>query len=101
MEISPQMETEERIRRILISRLEISPNLLAASNATTHLLGHGIGLDSMETLTLAAGIEEEFDIHIPDEDLTVELFKNIATLGAYVLQKVSEQKKHAKGSGSL
>jgi acyl carrier protein len=46
----------------------------------------------METLTLVAAIEEEFDIHVDDDELTVDLFKNIATLADYVLRKAAERK---------
>ena len=80
---------EERIKQILISELEIKASLLAESNLSTPLLGRGIGLDSVETLTLVAGIEKEFDIQVDDEDLTVELFKNLGTLAEYVSKKVT------------
>jgi len=84
-----RLEIEERIKQILISELEVNPAILAKSNSTTPLLGRGIGIDSIETLSLVAGIEEAFDIQIDDEDLTVNLFKNIATLAEYVLKKTS------------
>lgn len=50
------------------------------------LLGQGIGLGSIEALTLAVAIaiEEEFDIQIDDADLTGELFATIGTLATYV-----------------
>ena len=83
-----RLEIEERIKQILISELEVNPAILAKSNSTTPLLGRGIGIDSIETLSLAAGIEEAFDISIDDEDLTVNLFKNIATLAEYVLKRL-------------
>jgi acyl carrier protein len=85
-------ETEEKIKQILISDLEIEPSILATSDSSTPLLGRGIGLDSVETLTLVAGIEREFDIEIEDDDLTVELFNSIGTLAEYVSQKITEQK---------
>lgn len=86
------MEIEERIKHILVSQLEIEPGVFAEDGSTTPLLGRGIGLDSMETLTLVAAIEEEFDIQVDDADLTVGLFKNISTLAEYVLKRTSEQK---------
>lgn len=39
---------------------------------------------------LVAAIEKEFDIEIKDDDLTVDLFKNIGTLAEYVLQKITD-----------
>ncbi len=91
MHTNQQKAIEETIKHLLISQLEIHPTLVAESDSTTPLLGRGIGLDSMETLTLVAGLEEAFQIHADDEDLTVDLFQNIGTLAAYVLQKTAEQ----------
>jgi acyl carrier protein len=91
MSESADIEIEQKIRRILISELSVDPVKLAASNSTTPLLGRGIGLDSMETLALVAGIEKEFDIQVDDADLTVELFKNLATLVEYVLRRLSDR----------
>jgi acyl carrier protein len=52
-------------------------------------------------LTLVAGIEEAFDIHIDDADLTAELFKTLGTLTEYVLQKITEQKDGSRGEDGL
>lgn len=83
-------EIESKIKEILISELEVNPAIITDSSSDTPLLGRGVGLDSMETLSLVAGIEKEFDIEIPDEDLTVELFKNIGILAEYVLKKIAD-----------
>lgn len=85
-------KTEQKIKQILISDLEIEPNMLAGCDSTTPLLGRGIGLDSVETLTLVAGIEREFDIQIDDDELTADLFQNIGSLVEYVLKKMTKLK---------
>lgn len=86
------LKIEGKIKEILISELEIKPGVLATCDSSTPLLGKGIGLDSVETLSLVAGIEKEFDIQIDDDDLTVDLFKNLGTLAEYVLKKIIRQK---------
>ncbi len=93
-------EIEEKIKEILVSELEIKPSVLAACNSDTPLLGKGIGLDSVETLSLVAGIEKEFDIQIDDDDLTVDLFKNLGTLAEYVMEKRLSQKDSQPGGVS-
>ncbi len=75
---------EERIKAMLGARLQIPADVLAASDAGTSLLGRGIGLDSMEALTLANALETEFGIAIPDDDLTVELFATIGSVADYL-----------------
>ena len=87
-----ELEVEEKIKKILISELEIKPSMVDACDSDTPLLGRGIGLDSVEILALVAGIEKEFDIHVDDDDLTVDLFKDIGTLAEYILQKMVEKK---------
>ena len=85
------MEIEETIKRILIFELEVSPAIVSACDSSTPLLGRGIGLDSVETLTLVAGIEKEFNIQIDDADLTVDLFRNIGTLTRYVAERMLKE----------
>lgn len=90
MEKNSYSEIEEKIKRILISELGVNPTIIATSSPSTPLLGRGIGLDSMETLSLVAAVEREFDIEVADDDLTVELFKSIGTLAEYVLKKIRQ-----------
>ena len=96
-----RVEIEEKIKHILVSALKVNPEVLAASDSNTPLLGRGIGLDSIETLTLVAEIEREFDMQIADEDLTASLFKSLATLAEYVLRQLAEQRDHARGGTSV
>jgi acyl carrier protein len=91
-------EIEDAVRRILLADLEVSPALLTASDAQTPLLGRGIGLDSIEAMGLALGLERRFDIQIPDGDLTVELFESIGALAAYVDGKVREREGQRAGA---
>jgi len=92
MENKLSLDVEKKIIHILITDLEIDAVLLSTVNSNTPLLGRGIGINSVETLTLVAGIEEAFDIQIDDADLTAELFKTLGTLAEYVLQKITESK---------
>jgi acyl carrier protein len=81
-------EVEESIKGVLISQLGVEAGTVAASDSDTPLLGRGIGLDSVEALALILGIEEEFDIEIPDEALTANLFRSVATLADYVWHRL-------------
>jgi acyl carrier protein len=80
---------EDTIKRILINELEVDPNKVSDSISTTPLLGHGIGLDSIEALTLVMGLEEAFDIEIDDDELAVDLFESIGSLAKYLREKTS------------
>lgn len=81
-------EVEQRIRTILIQELRISATTVESITTDTPLLGKGIGIDSMEALCLATALEQEFNLQIPDEDLTVELFSQFGALSGYVVRKL-------------
>lgn len=80
-------EIEERVKSLLVTHLGVEAALVAACDSSTPLLGHGIGLDSIEVMALALAIESEFDVHIADADLNVELFKNLGSMTDYLLNK--------------
>jgi len=90
MEENSRSEIEEKIKQILISELEVNPKTLAKTNSSTPLLGRGIGLDSIEALVLVAAIEKEFNMQVEDDDITVGLFRDTATLAEYILQKTRD-----------
>ena len=83
---------EGTIKHLLVADLEADPTVIANANTRTPLLGRGIGLDSIEALRLALGLEKEYDIRIPDADLTVELFGSLGALIEYVHHKILEPK---------
>lgn len=77
-------EIENKIKQLLIEDLQADAALITNANAETPLLGRGIGLDSVEALRLGLGMENAFDLSIPDQDLTAELFATLGTLTQYV-----------------
>jgi acyl carrier protein len=83
-------EVEQKLKEILVRDLEIAPEIAAKVDAETGLLGRGIGLDSMETLSLVTGIEQEFEVEVEDEELTTGLFQTLGTLTEYVIKKLRE-----------
>ncbi len=84
---SSHKDIQDRITSLLVTQLSVDPAILSTCDASTPLLGHGIGLDSIEVMALALAIESEFDIQIADQDLTVKLFKDLGSLTDYVFRK--------------
>lgn len=84
-------EIENAIKQVLINDLQNDPDLIMNADAETGLLGRGVGLDSVEALQLALGLEHAFDIQIPDSDLTLELFATLGSLTGYVERKLAEK----------
>jgi acyl carrier protein len=81
----------DRVKSVLVERLGIDEEELKSCSLETPLLGRGLGLDSVEVMSLAAGVENEFDIQIDDDDLTTELFQNLGTLARYVTKQLEDR----------
>lgn len=62
----------------------------APSSPGTRLFGEGIGMDSIEALRLVGALEEEFDIEIDDEGLTLATFASIGSVARLVLECTGE-----------
>jgi acyl carrier protein len=63
--------------------------LLIASAHPTLMADYGrldelFGMDSIAIIELVVGIEKEFDIRIPPEYLTVEMFRNLNTIAEHI-----------------
>lgn len=86
-------EIESRLKEILVSRLLVDAAVVAQSDARTPLLGRGVGIDSVETLAFAAGIEQEFDLQIPDTHLTVERFRTLGALADYIEMRLAARER--------
>ncbi len=86
------MSIEHRIKQVIIRTLSLEVDAEEIDDED-ELFGGGLGINSMATIEIIVGLEEEFDIEVPDEELRVELFDSVQTMADYVravLQKVPE-----------
>ncbi len=86
------MSVEHRIKQVIIRTLSLEVDAEEIDDEDA-LFGGGLGLNSMATIEIIVGLEEEFGIEVPDEDLRVELFDSVQTMADYVraeLQKVPD-----------
>jgi len=81
-----------RVKELIIDilNLKIDPTDIDDDQS---LITGSLGLDSVLTLELTFGLEDEFGIEIPDEELAVELFDNVASLANYVQGKLNHTQK--------
>jgi acyl carrier protein len=47
-----------------------------------------LGLDSVRIVELIVGIEDEFGVAIPDEELSLELFESVASLARFIRSRL-------------
>ncbi|MDR0506811.1 MAG: acyl carrier protein [Dysgonamonadaceae bacterium] len=79
-------EVKTKIKEIIIKRLnlkisseDISDEILLFASKEN---GKGLGLDSIDSLELAVGLMDEFDVTISDEDM--HIFESVNTIYDFV-----------------
>ncbi|MGN0370136.1 MAG: acyl carrier protein [Butyrivibrio sp.] len=80
-----QTEIAEKIKGILVESLRIPADELTYES---ELFGDEIGLDSIDSLEIIAGIDKEFDVQMTG--VAKENFFNIAALSKYVMEHMGE-----------
>jgi acyl carrier protein len=82
----PRTEIASRVESLVRDRLRLPAGDSIDEN--TGLLGHGIGLDSIEVLQLVAGAEEAFGITVSDDELLPEHFETIGTFVTFIETRI-------------
>jgi acyl carrier protein len=79
-------EIKSRLRTIVVKslRLDLSPDSIPDHGLTSLL-----GIDSLNSLELLVWVENEFDIEIDDDDLSVELVDSLDVLAEYVAARLA------------
>lgn len=89
--IERRLQTIQRtVREILVARLGVRPEAFPTDEPDPLLLGQGVGLDSVEAMTLATELETAFGIRFEDAELTLDLFRSLGTLVAAVEAKLAD-----------
>jgi len=80
-----QMQSEEvlaKLKELVMDRLNVEEDQIKPEASFVE----DLGADSLDIVELIMGIEEEFDVEIPDED--AEKLTNVGEALAYVKQKL-------------
>ena len=80
--VARRKDAIDRLKRILIEmmNLDLEPDEIAEDAA---LFGIGLGLDSIDALQFIVGIEKEFDVTLPSEDINV--YRSINSVTDFLL----------------
>ena len=73
----------DKVKDLIIRRLKLTIDPKTIKDDVP-LFGEGLGLDSIDALELVVGLEQEFGISIPDEDVGREAFASVNALAAYI-----------------
>lgn len=77
----------DRVKRVLQEALQLGDRV-RGFDESTGLFGSIPEFDSMAVVTVVAGLEEQFDIAIDDDDITAEIFETLGSLTRFVEQKL-------------
>lgn len=77
---------EEQVKTLLDEALELNGRA-ASFDRDTGLLGHLPELDSMAIANLIAALEDDFNIHIDDDDISAETFESVGSLIDFIEEK--------------
>ena len=80
-----QTEIAEKIKNILVENLRIPAEEL---DYEIELFGDGSGLDSIDSLEIIAGIDQEFGVQMTG--VAKENFYNIEALSKYVMEHMED-----------
>lgn len=84
--MSPTPELTTEIIHLLADVLNLGPH--SVLQADSPLLGSVPELDSMAVINLITALEESFGISVQDDEISGATFESVATLTAYVGQKL-------------
>ena len=78
-----------KVSGILSEKIVTDTGKEGGLKADTPLLSSGLNLDSVAVLELVVEVENQFGITFDDDDLSVELFRNVGSLTSAVEKKLS------------
>ena len=75
------MDTFDRVKKVLVEQLDVSEDEVTAPASIVD----DLGADSLDVVEIIMGLEEEFDVEIPDED--AEKITTVQQIIDYVEEK--------------
>ncbi|MGC8667036.1 MAG: acyl carrier protein [Chthonomonadales bacterium] len=78
------MSTFERVKKVIVEQLDVSPEEVTPEASFVE----DLGADSLDVVELVMGLEEEFDIEIPDDD--AEKITRVQDAVKYIEEKTKE-----------
>lgn len=77
------MPTFDRVKKVVVEQLDVSEDEVTPEASFVD----DLGADSLDVVELVMGLEEEFDIEIPDED--AEKITTVADAVKYIEEKTT------------
>lgn len=79
-------DLKTQVKTLIIDRLKLEDLTPDQIDDQAPLFGEGLGLDSIDALELALGIEQVFKVKLENEAAGLKAFKNVETLAAFIAE---------------
>lgn len=85
-------QIRNRIKHLIVERLHLEGLSPAEIGDDEPLFGEGLGLDSVDTLELLLGLEQEFGLKIQSDQIDKQAFRSVATLAEFVRARLAAER---------
>ena len=76
-----------RIKEMMVNNLMLQITVDQIADETPLFGPEGIGLDSIDALELAVGLEKNFGVSVPNSEVATRVLRNVNTIHDYILEK--------------
>jgi len=82
-----EIDLKSRIKSLMVENLMLKIAPEDIGDETALFSPEGLGLDSIDALELAVGIEKNFGVATPNAEVAREAFVSVNTIAAYIAAK--------------
>lgn len=80
----PDPDLKARVKAMMVESLMLKMTPEEIGDSTPLFAPDGLGLDSIDALELAVGIEKNFGVPTPNADVAREAFVSVDTIASYI-----------------
>jgi len=78
----------QRVKGLIADRMPVKKSLTELKEDDS--LVRDLGIDSLGTVELVVAIEQEFDLVVDDQDLSLDTFRSVGSVIRYIRKKLRE-----------
>ena len=76
-----------QIKEMMVKNLMLQMTADQIGDDTPLFGPNGIGLDSIDALELAVGLEKNFGVSVPNSEVATQVLRNVNSIHDYILEK--------------
>ena len=85
-----EADLRSRIKQMLVKNLMLQTTPEEIADDLPLFGPNGLGLDSIDALELAVGLEKNFGVSVPNSEIATKVLRNVNTIHDYILEKRGE-----------